>query len=127
MGAEHFTNWGGKIWEGQVDWPASASGKVYDLAVRLELGMTHHAAHPPFSYALVKTHRDHSYPNGISTTMEMISMGAHVGTHVDAPGHIAFDGCVFGGAEILDQQLPYEGLKIGSVEGLAPLFGPGRI
>lgn len=120
-------NWGGDTWRGTIDWPASGEALVYDLAVRLEHGMTHHAAHPPFSYTLVKKHGEHPYPGGISSAMELITLGAHVGTHVDAPGHISLDGCVFGGREVEGQQESYSGVRVGSVEELPPLIGPGHL
>lgn len=119
-------NWGGSTWDGTVDWP-QGSTRAYDLAVLLETGMTHHAAHPPFSYALVKKHGEHPYPGGISSAMEMLTMGAHVGTHVDAPGHISLDGCIFGGREVDDKQRSYDGVSVGSVEELPPLIGPGHL
>ena len=119
-------NWGGSTWDGSVDWPHGSS-RAYDLAVLLEVGMTRHAAHPPFSYALVKKHGEHPYPGGISSAMEMLTMGAHVGTHVDAPGHISLDGCIFGGREVEDYQRSYDGVSIGSVEELPPLVGPGHL
>lgn len=120
-------NWGGDTWRGRIDWPESGEAVVYDLAVRLEHGMTHHAAHPPFSYTLVKKHGEHPYPGGISSAMELITLGAHVGTHVDAPGHISLDGCVFGGRAVEGQQESYSGMKVGSVEELPPLIGPGHL
>lgn len=120
-------NWSGSYWEGEIPWPAGASKRVYDLAVRLEVGMTHHAAHPPFSYALVKRHENHQYPGGIGSSMELLTMGAHVGTHVDAPGHISLDGCVFGGRDVGAEQSGYAGVSVGSVEELPPLFGKGHL
>lgn len=120
-------NWGGGTWEGSIDWPAFGNARVYDLAVLLEHGMTHHAAHPPFSYTLVKKHGEHPYPGGISSAMELIAMGAHVGTHVDAPGHISLDGCVFGGRPVEGNEEPSSGLRVGSVEELPPLIGPGHL
>jgi kynurenine formamidase len=120
-------NWGGGTWSGEIAWPTAGPSKVYDLAVRLEEGMTHHAAHPPFSYTLVAKHGDHMYPGGISAAMELISLGAHVGTHVDAPGHVSLDGCVFGGRDVTTQQIEHAGVKVGSVEELPPLIGPGHL
>lgn len=120
-------NWGGGVWTGALDFPAGGPAKVYDLAVLLEHGMTHHAAHPPFSYTLVKKHSHHPYPGGISSAMELITLGAHVGTHVDAPGHISLDGCVFGDRPVEGNEEAYSGLRVGSVEELPPLIGPGHL
>jgi kynurenine formamidase len=121
-------NWGGATWEGDVAWPAEPGrSRAYDLAVRLEHGMTHHAAHPPFSYTLVKKHGEHPYPGGISSAMELVTMAGHAGTHVDAPGHISLDGCVFGHREVESQQEFHSGIGVGSVEELPPLIGPGHL
>lgn len=121
-------SWGGGTWNGDIEWPRSGDAvRAYDLAVRLEHGMVHHAAHPPFSYTLVKQHGEHPYPGGISSAMELITMAGHAGTHVDAPGHISLDGCVFGGRAVEGQQLPHSGVRVGSVEELPPLVGPGHL
>lgn len=120
-------NWGGETWSGQFAWPQAGSYTAYDLAVRLEHGMTHHMAHPPYSYTLVKGHSQHPYPGGIGSAMELITMGAHVGTHVDAPGHISLDGCVFGGRPVEGNETAHAGVKVGSVEELPPLIGPGHL
>ncbi|KAE8765899.1 cyclase family protein [Georgenia thermotolerans] len=120
-------NWGGKTWSGETAWPQEPSERTYDLAVRLEHGMTHHPAHPPYSYTLVKKHGEHPYPGGISSAMELLTMGAHVGTHVDAPGHISLDGCIYGGRPVAERQTPHAGVEVGSVEELPPLVGPGHL
>lgn len=120
-------NWAGATLEVSYPWPTFQDALVYDLAVRLEGGMTHHVAHPPFSYSLVKKHGDHPYPGGISSAMELLTMGAHVGTHVDAPGHISLNGCIFGGRDVLNEQEWYSGVKVGSVEELPPLVGQGHL
>lgn len=118
--------WEGGTWEGDTSWPGRTS-RAYDLAVRLEQGMTHHPAHPPYSYSLVKKHGEHNYPGGISSAMELISIPGHGGTHVDAPGHISLDGHVSGGRSILEAQSSTEGIGAGSVEELPPLLGPGHL
>jgi len=120
-------NWGGATWQGEIPWPRAEDVTAYDLAVLLEHGMTHHMAHPPYSYTMVKKHSQHGYPGGISSAMELITMGAHVGTHVDAPGHISLDGCVFGGRPVEGNESSYAGVRVGSVEELPPLFGAGHL
>lgn len=122
-----MADWGGGVWEGSLTWPIDGDYDVYDLAVRIEEGMTRHAAHPPFSYSLVKKHGRDDFPGGIGTASEQISMGAHVGTHVDAPGHISLDGCLFGGYSAVENQDDHAGLKVGSVESIPPLVGPAYL
>ena len=117
-------NWGGGTWEGELAWPETTN-RVYDLAVRLEHGMTHHVAHPPYSYTLVKKHGQHNYPGEISSAMELLTIPGHGGTHVDAPAHISKGGLVFGGLHVDDHQSWTDGVDIGSVEEIPPLVGPG--
>jgi len=120
--------WAGGALDAELDVPAMAGPtRIYDLAVRLEPGMARHPAHPPFSFTLMKRHQDHPYPGGITACSEMITMGGHVGTHVDALGHIACCGEIHGGREILDAHTIQGGLEIGSIEEVPPLIGPGHL
>jgi kynurenine formamidase len=121
------TLWGGDRWTGSVNWPNHTMSTAYDLAVRLEHGMAHHPAHPPYSYTLVKGHHEHPYPGGVSSAMELISIGGHVGTHVDAPGHISVNGKVFGGRSVTDPGQPWAGVSAGSAEELPPIVGRGHL
>jgi kynurenine formamidase len=120
-------HWGGGVWEGPAGWPPSGTSRVYDLAVRLEEGMTQHPAHPRFRYELVQRHGDHVYPGGITAAMELMSMPGHCGTHVDSLGHVALDGCIAGGREVAAAQSAAGGVPPGSVEELPPLVGPGHL
>lgn len=125
--ADRNAGWSGAHLDTTVAWPSSAAVRVYDLAVALEPGMTRHAFHPPFAFALSKLHGQHNYPDGISSTMEVFTTGGHVGTHVDALGHIAKDGKVYGGREIADHQSATGGLTAGSTEEIPPLIGRGHL
>jgi len=89
--------------------------------------MSRHPAHPPYSFVLTKRHGDFPYPGGISAISELISMGAHVGTHIDALGHIAYCGEIHGGNAIDGAHTHAGGLEIGSTEEIPPLLGPGHL
>jgi kynurenine formamidase len=119
--------WSGSSVEMDIPWPASPRVRVYDLAVRLEPGMTRHPLHPPYGFTMSKLHGQHMYPDGISSAMEMLTLGAHVGTHVDAPGHVALEGKVFGGRDIHGAQSVTGGLEAGSVEEVRPIIGPAHL
>lgn len=119
--------WSGGHHDMTVPWPASAAVRVFDLAVALEAGMPHHPYHPPFGLSLAKRHGEGMYPDGVSSAMELLVTGAHVGTHVDALGHIAKDGLVYGGRPVMDDQSPTSGLGVGSVEEVPPLIGRGHL
>jgi Predicted metal-dependent hydrolase len=121
------TSWGGDVWEGPITWPTSGTSRVFDLAVRLEEGMTQHPAHRPYRYELVQKHGDHVYPGGITAAMELMSMPGHCGTHVDSLGHVALDGCISDGRDVAAVQSVAGGVPVGSVEELPPLVGPGHL
>ncbi len=120
-------DWAGGFHRSTTSLPASGQKRIYDLAVRLEEGMSRHPAHPPYSFVLSKKHGDNPYPGGISAISELISMGAHVGTHIDALGHVAYCGEIHGGHEIAGAHTISGGLEIGSTEEIPPLLAPGHL
>jgi kynurenine formamidase len=123
-----MNDWAGHYIDSTTRFPESGEVRTYDLAVRLEEGMSRHPAHPPYSFVLTKRHEEHPYPNGISSTGEMITMGGHAGTHVDALGHISNCGEIHGGHAIGDEIHTTErGLTVGSVEEVPPLIGRGHL
>lgn len=126
-GAVLMDNWSGGYLDWSIPWPSSPNVRIFDLALPLEPGMPRHPYHPPYAFVMVKQHGEGMYPNGVSSAMEMFSMGAHVGSHVDALGHIALDGEIFGGRAIAEAQSPTGGLEIGSTEEIPPLIGPGHL
>jgi kynurenine formamidase len=120
-------DWAGRFIDTTTRFPESGEVRSYDLAVRLEPGMSRHPAHPPYSFVLTKTHDQHAYPNGIGSVSELITMGGHAGTHVDALGHISNCGEIHGGHPIAAAGDFASGLAIGSVEEVPPLIGPGHL
>lgn len=118
--------WSGGVWRGTTHWP-DTTDRAYDLAVRMQPGMTQHPAHPSYAYRLVSKHGEHNYPRGISSAMETMEMPGHCGTHVDSLGHISVDGCIFGGREIESRQSDTGGVAVGSVEELPPLVGSAHL
>jgi kynurenine formamidase len=120
-------DWAGRFIDTTTSFPKSGEVRSYDLAVRLEPGMSRHPAHPPYSFVLTKTHEQHPYPNGISSVSELITMGGHAGTHVDALGHISNCGEVHGGHPVGEVTDVRDGLAVGSVEETPPLIGPGHL
>ena len=122
-----MTDWSGRSIDASVAWPATSQVRIFDLAVALEPGMTRHPNHPPYAFAMAKKHGEHDYPDGISSAMEVITTGGHVGTHVDALGHISKDGKIYGGRSIAENQSPTGGLAIGNTEAIPPLIGRGHL
>jgi kynurenine formamidase len=77
---------------------AVSCGHVYDLAHELASTTPVSAGHPPFQLAMVQRHSDRSGP-GVSGALELLSMGGHTGTHIDALCHAAYDGRLHGGID----------------------------
>jgi kynurenine formamidase len=73
--------------------------RVYDLGRRLTVGMPQSPNHPAFWHALPRRHGDVVRADGGSAANDIISMGTHVGTHIDALAHVSHDGRLFGGAD----------------------------
>ena len=69
--------------------------KVYDLGQPLFPGMPHFPTHPPFLFTLNKMHGEF-VDNGTSSASETITLGGHVGTHIDALSHFSCDGKLHG-------------------------------
>jgi len=72
---------------------------VYDLGRPLEAGMPQSADHPQFRMTLGRRHGDLMRADGSSGANEVLIMGCHIGTHIDALAHISFDGLLHGGIE----------------------------
>jgi kynurenine formamidase len=120
-------DWAGRYIDTSTRFPESGDVRTYDLAVRLEPGMSRHPAHPPYSYVLNKTHGQFPYPNGINAVSESITMGGHAGTHVDALGHVSNCGEIHGGGSAVEASDVHTGLSSASIEEAPPLIGPGHL
>ncbi|GHE33360.1 MULTISPECIES: cyclase family protein [Streptomyces] len=84
-----------------LDMPAD-DVTVVDLAQPLEVGMPASPTHPPFEFALRHRHGDVPYPDGLTGSHEIMMLGGHVGTHMDALSHVAVDGRLHGGVPVAD-------------------------
>ena len=78
--------------------------------------MPHYPSHPPFLYSLTKQHGEFSYPGGGSSAAEAITLGTHVGTHIDALCHYSCDGKLHGGVEVAERQSVQNGLSALSID-----------
>lgn len=98
--------------------------RVVDLAHEMFVGMPASPSHPPFQLTLGRRHGDVIRPDGGSGANELILTGGHVGTHVDAIGHISQDGKVFGGEDAGAIQ-SNSGLSRLGVDDFEPMVGRG--
>jgi kynurenine formamidase len=85
--------------------------------------MPHYPVHPPFLFGLTKAHGEVVGPAGGSSAAEAITLGGHVGTHIDALSHFSCDGKLHGG--IVPTQSYSEGVREHAVENLAPILRRG--
>ncbi|WP_314172287.1 cyclase family protein [Streptomyces winkii] len=73
--------------------------RVLDLGRRLYVGMPQSPNHPAYWHTLPRRHGDRVRPDGGSAANDMLVMGTHVGTHIDALAHVSHDGKLHGGAD----------------------------
>ena len=99
--------------------------KAYDLAQPFYVGMPHHPVHPPFLFGLTKRHGDTVTPGGASSAAEAITLGGHVGTHIDALCHFSCGGLLHGGIPVKDVQSYGGGLERYAVDGITGILRRG--
>ncbi len=105
-------------------WQLLERSRVYDLAQPLEAGTPVSPNHPPFRMALMRRHGDSMRADGSSGANELITMGGHTGTHVDALCHVSFDMKLHGGIDAAEASRGGRFSKLGA-ETLAPLVCRG--
>src|SRR5580658_10004009 len=85
--------------------------------------MPHFPTHPPFLRTLTKLHGELVLHNGASSSSETITLGGHVGTHIDALAHFSCDGKLHGG--FTPAQSYSGGVEQLSVDTISPILRPG--
>ena len=80
--------------------------------------------HPAFEMAMIRRHGDMVRPDGGSAANEMITLGGHVGTHIDALGHVSQDGKLHGGVDAAGVQTN-RGLRVHGIDTVQPVVGRG--
>jgi kynurenine formamidase len=70
---------------------------TYDLARPYVVGMPQSPNHPAYWRAMPRRHGDAVRADGGSAANDLITFGTHVGTHIDALGHVSQDGLLHGG------------------------------
>src|SRR5579862_2724094 len=97
--------------------------RVFDLGQPYFAGMPHFPTHPPFLLTLNKMHGEFVLDNGASSASETMTLGGHVGTHIDALAHFSCDGRLHGG--VAPRQTYGGGVIDHSVETIAPIIRRG--
>lgn len=80
----------------------SSGVEMIDLGRSLSNGMPQSPNHPQFWHSLPRRHGDQIRGDGGSAANDLISMGTHVGTHIDALAHVSQDGNLYGGVDAQD-------------------------
>ncbi len=99
--------------------------RIFDLAQPYFVGMPHFPTHPPYLYSLNKRHGDFVTKSGASSAAETITLGGHVGTHIDALCHFSCGGFLHGGIEVESVQSYDKGFTQLSVDTIAPMVRRG--
>lgn len=102
----------------------SAGVEVFDLGRPLSIGMPQSPNHPPFWHTLPRRHGDAYRADGTSAANDMITLGTHVGTHIDALAHVSLDDRLHGGADAKQAQVGGR-FSSGSIDELPPVVGRG--
>jgi kynurenine formamidase len=103
---------------------AGAGARVLDLARPMVAGMPQSPNHPQFRLAMPRRHGDGVRADGGSAANDVLVTGTHVGTHIDALGHVSHDGRLHGGADAAEVQ---RGGRLAShgVDEIAPIVARG--
>ena len=101
------------------------SGRIFDLGLPLFAGMPNGPTHPPFMFSLTKLHGEVTYSGGASSANCVISLGSHVGTHVDALAHVSRDGIAHGGRPVGNVQSRVGGLGELGIDQTSPIVVRG--
>ena len=80
-----------------LDTAADLAGwKQFDLSRPYVIGMPQSPNHPRYGHSLPRRHGDMVRADGGSAANDHITMGTHVGTHIDALAHVSHDGKMYG-------------------------------
>jgi|SRR5215469_8905827 len=97
---------------------------VYDLAQPLEAQIPVSTNHPGFRMALLRRHGDMVRADGSSAANEIIVMGGHTGTHLDALCHVSQNGMLFGNEDAAGAQCGGR-FSVHGIETIAPILCRG--
>lgn len=79
--------------------------QIFDLARPYRIGMPQSPNHPAYWHALPRRHGDMVRADGGSAANDLITMGTHVGTHIDALAHVSYQGSLHGDVDAAEAQV----------------------
>lgn len=98
--------------------------RVYDLGRQLTVGMPQSPNHPAYWHTLPRRHGDMVRSDGGSAANDMLVMGTHVGTHIDALAHVSHNGLLHGGLDAAEAGAGGRYAQLG-VHTIAPMVRRG--
>lgn len=81
-----------------------AGATVIDLSCPMEIGMPQSPNHPEYRLTMPRRHGDRVRADGGSAANDLLETGTHVGTHIDALGHVSHCGELYGGLDADETQ-----------------------
>jgi kynurenine formamidase len=99
---------------------------VHDLGRPLQIGMPQSPNHPPFWHSLPRRHGDTVRADGGSAANDIVVLGCHVGTHIDAVAHVSHDGRLHGDLDAMAEQVGGRFLR-GGIHQVAPMVCRGLL
>lgn len=105
-------------------WESLAAARPIELSHVLESTMPVSPNHPGFRLALLRRHGDVVRPDGGSAANEMMMLGGHSGTHLDALCHVSQEGHLFGNVDAEEAQRGGRFAMLG-IETVGPIIGRG--
>lgn len=99
--------------------------RIVDLTHEYRAGMPHWPTHPPFAYTLTRLHGEQTLDGGVSSASDLIALGTHNGTHIDALCHFSQSGRLCGGVDVGGMQSYTGGIAAHGAETIAPIVRRG--
>lgn len=103
-----------------------AGVRAYDLGRPYRIGMPQSPNHPAYWHSLPRRHGDLIREDGGSAANDIIVMGTHVGTHMDALAHVSHDGQIHGGIDAVAAQVGGR-FEAHGIDQVAPLITRGLL
>ncbi|MBB5153516.1 cyclase family protein [Saccharopolyspora phatthalungensis] len=107
-----------------LDVLADGDQQIIDLSQPLQEGMPASPTHPGFRLALAQRHGDVVRADGMTGSHELIVMGGHVGTHMDAFSHVATDGLMYGEVPVADA-VEHGRYRVNGIDQVPPIVCRG--
>jgi kynurenine formamidase len=95
--------------------------RVFELGHELFDGIPQSDQHPKYQHVIPRRHGDIVRGDGSSGANDLLMMGTHVGTHIDALSHISSSNYLHGGVAVTDVQTQ-RGFSQHGVEKISPII-----